>query len=184
MVDRRKRRPLPACCHVGTAEVRDHIDIEQLGEPVAVTQLERTAVFGVMQNRMSVKADDTDISCDNICVGKQPFDCIGVHACEGFTHVRGRARPAKTTTQRLTETAVVGNRTESDRFDSSGTIRAQQRRIDAIHRGAAHQADGKPGFISAHFPPFRYPTGEDIHARGGVVLVSAPNRQRLRNCDP
>ena len=61
VIDRHKRRALPAGFDVGGAEIVHDRDMDRLGERGRVADLHRQLSLGPVQHGLAVKADDIDI---------------------------------------------------------------------------------------------------------------------------
>src|SRR5690606_32424597 len=61
VIERHQRRALPACCHIRAAKVAYDVDTCEPRQHIAETDLNGAAAFGLMEDRLAVKADYRDI---------------------------------------------------------------------------------------------------------------------------
>ena len=149
MIDRHQRRPLPAGGDIGGAEIEDHRQAEPLRQRRAVADLHRQPPLGCMEHGLAMEADEIDGRAGVFL--PQPLDNLAMGRGDHRLGLGERARPGVSVGQR----PGVGERPaehgalilavgpEEARAETGDrlAVRFQQRRVDAVHGGAAHQSE-------------------------------------------
>ena len=139
MEQRRQRRTLAARRDVGRAEIGDDVDPEPARQGGAVAQLPGAALGRAMQDRVAVKADEIDrgplVACEKM------FDRLAVEPGELGLDRGDRADPAQRPAQPLAKRVRIGDGQRRAGADAGAAVGLDQRHIDAVERGAAHQPE-------------------------------------------
>src|SRR5512134_2404784 len=144
MIERHERRPLTARRHIGRSEVVDDGNADCGGEPRAVTDLQRASLLRPVPYGLSMKADDVDGRWPNTGVREQSRDGFRVQVRKFLDHwpPGGIRFAAEQGTQPIAEVGGVRGGRRRPVLEYPLAIGDQQRSVDAVERGAAHQADG------------------------------------------
>ena len=145
MIDRHQRRPLPARFHVGDAQVADHLHAGRARQRSAVADLPGEAAFGAMGDRLAVEAHDIDrrqrraafprpaLHGVDMGIGHRPLG-----RCRRFVGLlRAEGRPDSPP-----HIVGIGHGQEGAERDHALAVGFDQGDVDAVDRGAAHEAKG------------------------------------------
>ena len=148
MIDRHQRRTLTAGRDVGRAQVEHHRHAEALRQRSTVADLHRQPTLGCVENRLTVESDEVDRQArvlaaqllDDRAMGRRHDPLrIGDHPRPGVP-VRERPGPGHRAPQDRALSVRV--RTEHPRSEAGDRLAVgfEHGGVDAVHRGAAHQA--------------------------------------------
>ena len=150
MKHRHERRPLPALRHVGGAKIMDDPDPESSARRRAVADLHGQAVPGPVQNGLAVKADKIDRGAVDGVRHEKGFDRFRMTAGDHRVGQRQAARPRAAIVERRRRRngaaqqcpvrLGIGKKSGAAKRDDLLPVGLDDRDIDAVHRGAAHQA--------------------------------------------
>ena len=156
--------------HVVCAQVVDRRNAGFARQQAAIAQLHRERPVRAMQHGLAMKADDVDIGRPQAVLFKESTNRLDVPEGEFAFQFGKIARPFVTHGYRLRRLQRSGQSAAKCRIIAEGAcgtafhlsfaIGAQQRDIDTVHRGAAHQSDGDER-------PLRR---RDGRLAGGVIL--------------
>ena len=151
MVDRHKRRALPARRHVLGPKIRRDLDPEATGQRRAVADLNGQPVGRAVQHRLAVEPDQVDALARHGVRGQERFDGTGMTLRD---HRLGRAEPARAgvpivEVDRVRQRAAqkdairlgIGKRALRSEGDAPFAVGLDQGDVDAVHRRSAHQTD-------------------------------------------
>ena len=154
MEHRHDRRPLPAGRDVGGAEIVDHRDAEPRRQRAAVAELHGHAAVRPVQDGLAVEAHDRDLARRHAVRRQERLDRLGVHVGHELLGVGEDLRPLGAVGQaeiaagrdgaahhRALLLAVGPVAGRPDPVDGLA-VGVEQRHVDAVIGGAAHQADG------------------------------------------
>lgn len=153
MIDGHQRGPLTSRHHVGNAHVIDDRNANRLGEPSAVTNLNRQPPLRGMQHGVAVKSNDFNIGGLDPRIFQEVRDRLGVQVRQILLGQAHDARPLCTRldlarrdrrrlAQVLAEGFGIGKRERWPVAQLFPSVRLDQSDIDPVHRCAAHQPDG------------------------------------------
>ncbi len=136
-----QRRPLAAGRHILRAEVVDDGNAEFSRQQGAVADLPGAALLRPMQDGVAVEADHVDVRGAEACRPQQHAHGLGVIERD-LALDRGDIAPAaEDAAQALAQGVGIGQRKGRAAPGDGFAIGDQQRRIDAVERGAAHQTE-------------------------------------------
>ena len=118
-----------------------------------------------MDDGVTVKADDIDLLGRHAGLGEQRRDRLGMRHGDVALHGHDIAPAAQTGAQAVAQAGVVGAGGARAGLRHATPVGAQQRGVDAVERGAAHQAERGPFVVSGH----RDPAQHGVSEAGGVV---------------
>ena len=151
MIERDERRPLPSRGDIGGAKLVDHGNARCTSQRLAIADLPGAAVGGAMQHRLAVKPEKRDVAgfqCgfleqgrDRCAMGirQKPLGLgnVGGHRTFG-RRVHGRFQGRA---EHGASPGVIGERERRARYGDGFAVGIEDRGVDAIERGSAHQAD-------------------------------------------
>ena len=149
VVDGHQRRPLPAGRDVGGAQVEHHVDAGALGQQAAVAELHRQLARRVVQHRLPVIADEIDLPLVDAVGAQEAIDRIGVELGQLALDVAEAAGARAALAQLLgliqgraqlhLDLGRIGIARRRPVPQLAVAVRIEQRHVDAVHRGPAHQ---------------------------------------------
>jgi hypothetical protein len=149
VVERRQGRPLTPRRDIGTAEIGDDIDPGEARQQCPVADLPSAPLDRAVQDRVAVEADELDRYTG---MARAKFgDGGGVTPGQlGLNRldIRSRAGPAQHRTKPVAEGLGIGDGQGWARDDAAAAVGRDRRDIDAVKRGAAHQAQRVPQFCA------------------------------------
>jgi hypothetical protein len=147
MKQRHQRSALAALGHVGIAELADHVDARTRRQQPTVAELPGQLLARTVQDGVAVKTDDVDIG------GLEPvfLEQTAHHLGMGQGHVAldrlDRPACAECAAQALAQGRVIGHRRRRPGRHDAFAVGLDDRRVDAVQRGPAHQAERAPGLL-------------------------------------
>ena len=158
-----ERRPLAARSDVSGAKVVGNRHGKPFRQGLAVADLDRQPRFRPMQHGLAVKADDGDVAFRDFIFCNQILDGLGVGARDQRFRLGQHAGPRRP----LGERGRIGERAPQQRFlfrriwpvargpepFDALAVGLDQRRVHAVERGSAHQANGGEKAHGVRFNP-------------------------------
>ncbi len=148
---RHQRRALTSCGDIAAAQVGDHVDAAQFGQQRRAVQLHRVAgaveLARPVAHRLAVRTDRTDLRARCAAGRKQGLDDVRVAARQRVAGERGAVQLVGAGAVQRQQLVGESRRERSVRVgDDPQRIRARpgevrQHAVDAVERGAGHQAD-------------------------------------------
>ena len=152
MEHRHQRRALPAGHDVGLAEITSDRNTDPPRDLVAAPDLHREPRRRLVQDRLTMEADDVDAGAVDALGGEELLDRLHMGARdEGFrlgehAGTRRAVGQPRAFRQRLPQqrplVLAIGPVAGRPEREHPLAVRLDQRDIDPVERGAAHQADG------------------------------------------
>jgi len=134
-----ERRTLSARRYVGRAEIGNNIQPKPARQQGAVADLPCAPFGRAMQNRVTVKADHIDRSF--WIFPEKLLDGLGVQPCQFPFDRSRRTLAAQHRAQPFPELLGIGERHRGPRVDPFAAVGLDHSDVDAVERGAAHQAE-------------------------------------------
>ena len=157
--ERRQRRPLATAGDVSGAEVTDHGNPGFPGQQGAVADLPGDSPVGLVDDGVAVKADGVDGVGLEIVVAEQAFHRLGMEMGQLFGHrlrfVAVIGIDAQDGAQPVAEPVIVDQGLGRAETEHPLSVGVDDGGVDAVHGGAAHQADCRLNAFDRHLrPPF------------------------------
>ena len=188
MKDRHQRRALAAGGHIGGAEIMNHGHVQPPRQRRAVAELHGQPRRRLVQHGLAVEADNRDGRLVDPLGGEKVLHRLGMHAGHEGVGFGQHARPRRAVgqggalVQRLPQQGLLGIRigpvAGRPECGDALAIGLDQRHIDAIERGPAHQPD-RP-YRRPNPNPFSF-TPDLLHHRPKhpTSRVQSPINERL-----
>ena len=151
MIGRHERRALPARRDIVGAHVVNNGESKSPRQRARIADLHRQSLLGPMQHRLPVKTDHIDARAVDAVRLQKILDRPHMRLGDNRLRRRHRARPLRAVgdrdriRQRLPQHGAlvvrIGAEATRPLCDARLAVRLDQRDVDAIHRGAGHQAD-------------------------------------------
>jgi hypothetical protein len=144
VIDRHQRRALPARQNIGAAQIVHHAHTERLGKGRTIANLPGEVLLGTMRDGLAMEAHDVERRQRRAGLPRPAPHRVGMRLGDGpsggsrclvrLLGAEGRADHAAD---------IVGVRHRQDRAERGEALAVgfDQRHIDAVDRGPAHQAE-------------------------------------------
>ena len=145
MIDRHQRRALPARQDIGAAQVGHHPHAERLGERGAIADLPGEVLFRPMRDGLAVEAHDVERRGRHPACARPALHRVEMRLGHRPLGGSGRLAGLLGAESRADQAAyIVGIGNGEDRAERGEPLAVglDQRHIDAVDRGPAHQAEG------------------------------------------
>ena len=145
MIDRHQRRALPARQNIGAAQVVHHPHAERLGQRRAVADLPGEVLFRPMRDGLAVEAHDIERRSATPLVARPASHRVEMrlgHRLLGGGRCPVRLLGAEGRADQAAHIVGIGNGEDGAERGEPLAVGLDQRHIDAVDRGPAHQAEG------------------------------------------
>ena len=151
VVDGHERRPLPARRHIGRAHVEHDVEAGLAREQRPVAELHRHGARRIVQHRLAVIADEVDRAAVDAVGGEEALHGVRIQKRQVAFQIAQQAGAilapdqgfglAERTAQPQSDLGRVGEGRRRAMLQLAVAVRCEERHVDAVHRGAAHQPE-------------------------------------------